>query len=196
MAGARSGLAARREKVFDDAVFQRMKRHHREPPAGLQHFFSGDQRRLQFIQLGVDQDPQRLEGARRRMNLVRLGPDHPRDNVGQSPGRGDRLLGARIDDGAGDAARLPLLAKRIDRIGQIGFAGARHDVGGGRAAVAHPHVERAIEAKREAARGFVELHRGHADIHHDAVERGDALLRADIGQVRKCIFDKRQPPIG
>ena len=38
----------------------------------------------------------------------------------------------------------------------------------------HAHVERRVVAQREAARGLVELHRGHADVEDDAVERRGA----------------------
>ena len=43
--------------------------------------------------------------------------------------------------------------------------------------MAHPHVERAVEPEREAALGLVELHRGDADIHHDAVDLRRRLAR-------------------
>ncbi len=46
-----------------------------------------------------------------------------------------------------------------------------------RAVVAHPHVERAIETEREAARRLVKLHRGNAEIEGDAVDALDALGR-------------------
>ena len=59
--------------------------------------------------------------------------------------------------------------------------------------MAHPHVERTIEAKREAAIGLVELHRGHADIHHDAVDALDALCCANLGQIGEAVLDQCQP---
>ena len=61
--------------------------------------------------------------------------------------------------------------------------------------MAHPHVERAAEAKREAAIGLVELHRGHPDIHHDAVDRQNALRCANLGQIGKAVLDQRQPAV-
>ena len=41
----------------------------------------------------------------------------------------------------------------------------------------HAHVERAVALEREAALGLVELHRGDADVEHDAVDRREALRR-------------------
>ena len=49
----------------------------------------------------------------------------------------------------------------------------------------HAHVERAVGLEGEAALGLVELHGGDADVEHDAVDRGDALLdgcRVQIGE--------------
>ena len=50
-------------------------------------------------------------------------------------------------------------------------------IGGARSVLPHPHVERPAKAKRKSALGLVELHRGHTDIHHDAVNRRDDTLR-------------------
>ena len=61
--------------------------------------------------------------------------------------------------------------------------------------MAHPHVERAVEAKREAALGLVELHRGHPDVHHDAVDRVDALRGANLGKIGKPVLDQREPAV-
>ena len=86
--------------------------------------------------------------------------------------------------------------KMIDDVGEIALGRAAHDIGRGRPVCAHPHVERTVEAEREAALGLVELHRGHADIHHDAVDRIDALRRADLGELGEAILDQRQPAAG
>ena len=44
------------EKILDDAVFQRMERHHRQPAAGLQHAFRRRQRQLQLVEFFIDED--------------------------------------------------------------------------------------------------------------------------------------------
>jgi hypothetical protein len=62
--------------------------------------------------------------------------------------------------------------------------------------MAHPHVERAAEPERETTRGLIELHRGNPDIHHDAVDRFDALRGADFGEIGEAVFDQGQPAIG
>ena len=88
---------------------------------------------------------------------------------------------------------MTLFAENVDDVGEIGLGGARDHVGGGRAVLAHPHVERTAKAKRKAAAGLVKLHRGHPDIHHDAVDGIDALGGADLGKRGKSRFDQRQP---
>ena len=63
------------------------------------------------------------------MNIAGLGAHHPADEIGErARGRERRLLTVR-DDGAGDAARVPLLAEEIDDVGEIAFRRARHDIG-------------------------------------------------------------------
>ena len=103
------------------------------------------------------------------MNLIRLGVHHAPDDVGQRFGGADRCHLPGRDDGEGDAARMALLAELEDDIGEIALARLRHHVGGARAVDAHAHVKRPVEPEREAALGLVELHRGHAEIEHDAV---------------------------
>ena len=88
---------------------------------------------------------------------------------------------------------MTLFAEDIDDVGEIGLGGLGDHIGRGRAVLAHPHVERAVETKREAAPGLVELHRGHPDIHHDAVDRSDALRGANLGQIGKAVLDQGEP---
>ena len=72
------------DETLDDAVLERMERHHGKPAAGLQHALGGKQRLRQLAELVVDEDAQRLEDARRRMDLVaRLAADMGFDGVGE-----------------------------------------------------------------------------------------------------------------
>ena len=130
------------------------------------------------------------------MDLVRLGADHAPDDVGQRPGGDDRRLLAGGDDGAGDAARMALLAELEDDVGEIALGGLRHHVGRARPVAAHTHVERPVEPEREAALGLVELHRGHAEIEHDAVDHGVAEFLGDAIERGESLLDQRQPAIG
>ena len=129
------------------------------------------------------------------MDLVRLGAHHLGDDIGQRPRGRDRRFLARGDDGAGDGARMTLLAEDIDDVGEIGLGRPRDHIRRGRAVMAHPHVERAIEPERKAALGLVELHRGDADVHHDAVDGIEALSCADFGEIGKAVLDQGQPAV-
>ena len=55
-------------------------------------------------------------------------------------------------------------------IGDHTLVGAVHDIGGGRAGLAHAHVQRAILHEGKAALGHVQLHRGYAKIQNHAVQ--------------------------
>ena len=72
------------DEALDDAVLERMEGDHGQPAAGLQHALGRKQRPRQLAELVVDEDAQRLEDARRRMDLVaRLAADMRLDRVGK-----------------------------------------------------------------------------------------------------------------
>ena len=48
-------------------------------------------------------------------------------------------------------------------------------------------------AIRSAAVGLVELHRGYPDVHHDAIDRRDALRGANIGEIGEPVLDQCEP---
>ncbi len=101
---------------------------------------------------------------------------------------------ARLDDGAADAPGMALLAEDADDAGKLLGAGAADDIRRARAGLAHAHVERTVEAEREAALRLVDLHGGHADIEHHAIggdEAGGAGERLEVGE---AALDQRQPP--
>ena len=54
--------------LLHEPVFERMERDHHHPPAGGEPSGRALQRDLQTLQLLVDRDPERLEGACRRMD--------------------------------------------------------------------------------------------------------------------------------
>ncbi len=90
---------------------------------------------------------------------------------------------------------MTFFAEDVDDPGEIGLGCFRDHVCRGRTSMAHPHVERAAEAKREAAPGLVELHRGYPDVHHDAVDRVDPLRGANFGKIGKPVLDQREPAV-
>ena len=116
------------------------------------------------------------------------------DDVGERAGGRDRPFAARRHDGAGDGAGAALLAEQKDDVGEIALGALRDHVGGGRTGRAHAHVERPVEAEREAALGRVELHGRHAEIEHDAVDRFDPEIAGDAVERGEFAFDQGQAP--
>ncbi len=88
---------------------------------------------------------------------------------------------------------MTLFAEDIDDVGEIGLGRPRNHICRRRAVLAHPHVERAAQTKREAAIGLVELHRGHPDVHHDAIDEILALGSTNLGEIGKLILHQREP---
>ena len=80
---------------------------------------------------------------------------------------------------------MPLLAEARNDGGEIALGGGGNQVGGARPALAHAHVERAVETEGEAALGFVELHRRDADIEHDTIDGVVAASRATASRWEK-----------
>src|SRR5437868_10527951 len=180
------------QEVLDDAVFQRMKRHHHQAATRLEHPLRRRQRQMQFVQLLIDENTQSLKRSRRRVNFTGLGAHYFPDDIGERTGGEDRRFVARGDNGSGNRARMTLFAEDVDDIGEIGLGSLCDDIRGGRAVMAHPHVERTTEPKRKTALGLVELHRGHPNIHDDAVDRLHALASANFGKIGKPALDQRQ----
>ena len=115
-----------------------------------------------------------------------------RDNVGERPRRLDRALIARFHDGAGDRAGVSFLTERGDNGAKIALACARDNVGCARAVVSHAHVEGPIEPERESALRLIELHRRHAKIEDDAVDRRIAGDRLQVGEP---VLDQFEPAL-
>ena len=149
-----------------------MEADHREPAARLEQALGGGQPGLELVELAVDVDADRLEAARRRvLGRTDAVAERLAHDLRELAGGRER---ARSDDRAGDAAALPLLAVLEQHVGDRGLGRFVEEVGGGRAGLAHRHVERPVDREREPAPGLVELHRGDADVHRHAVDAGDA----------------------
>ena len=69
-----------------------MEGDHDEPAGRLEDALGGGEAARQFGKLVVDENPQRLEGPRRRMDHALARAHHARDDVGERARRVDRLL--------------------------------------------------------------------------------------------------------
>ena len=80
-----------------------------------------------------------------------------------------------MDDRTGDTARVPLLAVLKDAVGECCLIDVPKEVRGRRpGAPVHPHIERLIATKAEAASRRIQLDRRHADIGEGAVDPFEA----------------------
>ena len=90
----RAGTFARKtlERLFDDAVLQRVERDDREDAISFQKFDRVSNELVQNFKLVIDRDTQCLEGACRRVYLVfRARPHCPSHKIGKLRRRFDRL---------------------------------------------------------------------------------------------------------
>src|SRR5258705_10923417 len=118
----------------------------------------------------------------------------PRDDIGERAGGFDRRLVTGTHDGTGDRAGVTFFAERLDDRGKVPIAGAGDDICRARTVAAHAHVERAVEAEREATGGFVELHRRHADVEHDAVDSVMAAGTRHDFEIGEAVLNQDQTP--
>ena len=172
-------------ELLHHAIFERMKTDHGQPAVRRQALERSVERGLEFLQLAVDVDAQRLENASRRM-LVPLGAARDaRDHLGKLQRALERLGLAVRDDGARDARRHALLAKFTKNADQFLERRAVDHVGGAHPlARRHAHVERAVLHEAEAARRVVDLRRGNAEVEENAVELESRLNLIGNGRER------------
>ena len=166
----------RPQRVLDDAILERVERDDDQARAGAQPLRRRRDEAIQIVELAVHPDPQRLKGARRRIDARRPAPgNRPADDGRQAACRVHRPVLPRRDQRARDPPREALLAVLEDGVGELALGRAGDEVRrrlAGRAI--HPHVQRLVALKAEAAARRVELHRGHAEIGERAVDLRDA----------------------
>ena len=189
------GAASLHQEVLDDAILERVKGDDDQPPGGLEYALGGGEAARQFGKLVVDENPQRLEGPRRRMDHAFARAHHACDDVGERARRADRPLVARLGDRARDGPRLVLFAERGDDGGELALARGGDDIGGARAVAAHAHIERPVEPEGKAARGFIELHRRNAEVEDDAIGRCRIAAGDNGFQIGEAIFDQLEPAL-
>src|SRR5207302_392080 len=102
---------------------------------------------------------------------------------------------ALAHDRPGDPPRAVLLAELVEDVGDLRLVCSAQELGGRLAARGvEPHVEWLVAAEAEAAPARVELPRGDAEIHHDAVDRPEGLALDDGDDVAEArVHDRRSP---
>ena len=88
-------MLERAKRVFDDAIFERVKTDDDQPRAGPQAPDGCFDEPIEPVKLAVDPDAQRLERARRRIDArVATARDRPTNDGCETGGRIDRPLDA------------------------------------------------------------------------------------------------------
>ena len=149
--------------------------------------------RRQLGELVIDEDAQRLEGARRRMDGVSTRRHHARGDFGENARGLNRGELARGGDGAGDRTRAALLAQGRDNRGKLALRCRGNHLCRGRSAAAHAHVERTVVTEGKPPLRLVELHRGNAEIEHHAIDRLAGRASPDGAEIREFVLDEREP---
>lgn len=148
------------------------------------------------VQLAVDLDAQRLEGALGGVSPTALGSTRhdPPEQLDQASGGGERLASPLGDDGSDDGARVAFLTELAQDPLQIGrLVGVEHLGGGRPTGLVHPHVQRGIDPIGEPALGLVELQRTHPEVKQCGVHRRDAQGVDDLGELVVDRVDQGDP---
>jgi len=101
------------EKIFDDAVFQTVKRNYHDSSSVFQRRHGLRQNFCQTFQFFINDDAQGLESFGSRMNFIAPQTARNRffDNFRQITGRGDAILFTPLHNSFGNAARVFFFAK-------------------------------------------------------------------------------------
>ena len=150
--------------MFDDPVFERVKRYDRDAATGFEAANRRLEKALELSELVVDRDPQCLESAGRRVDASLAAAFHVLDQTTELGGRTQGILVAAFDDRTGDCPGPPFLAVVAQNSHQLLPLRPLEQVGCGGTASAHAHVEWAICGKAESTLGTVELERGTSDV--------------------------------
>ena len=187
---------ARGKELLHDAVFERMKCHDHEPPAGFENSLGGVQRAHQFAEFVVDGDPQSLKNPRSGVNAARLLPDQRGYQIRKLFGGLEWLPAPRLDNCACNGASAALFAVMVENVGQFRFRRFVDEIGRAGSVALHAHVERPVVAERKPALCLVELHRRNPDVEHDAVDAIRAFGDGDGIEIAEMPSDERQTALG
>src|SRR5205085_10563448 len=138
---------------LDDPVLERMEADHHQPAAGREQRERCAQRLLELLELGVDENPKSLKRARRRVLAWLSGLDRTSHDVGKLCRGSNRAPAlAPSNKRLCNLYSKPFFPIVADHLGDVALVGAGQELGRALAARGvHAHVERAVEAKREAA---------------------------------------------
>ena len=134
---------------------------------------------LQYIELTIQLDSNRLEGALRRMPSggTDLRRNRPGDDLGQLQRRLDALRRTVLTDMLRDVLCETVLSIVFNHMKKLGFTVIVHDISSGdRIPVIHPHIEWCIAPVAEATLRGIQLVARYTEIEVDPIDLSDADL--------------------
>ena len=138
-----------------------------------QQLLGRDEPAIELTKLVIDSNTESLEGPSCRV----LSPLKFRHRGTHDFGEFDRTSNGPVMPCCGNRARNPageaFLAELANQFGQLAFGQGSNQIRSACTLAAHPHIEGPVKAKRKAALGSVELHRGNAQIESNAGDRLD-----------------------
>src|SRR5262245_36119285 len=142
------------QSLFDDPIFERVKRDDHQPPALFERVNRVGDESIQSFKLPVDRYAQRLEGLRRRMDApVAFWMNRLDNQIGELLGRGDGRRLPLPDNPTSDASRGPLFAVFKDDVGQLTLAEIVDQISRCQfLRTVHPHIQRGC-AQRARVQG-------------------------------------------
>ena len=139
----------RRNRLFDNSIFQRMERNNTQSSAGIQPVRCGLHHTLHFAQFVIYLDPDGLEAALGRMLFFPQGRGRhcAPDNLCKFQCRVDWVFLTLPDKGSTDPSGITLFPVNVEDPAQLRFFITVDDIPGRLPLAAiHPHVQRCIQA--------------------------------------------------
>ena len=178
------------QRIFHDAIFQRVEADDHQPSARLQdlrrllsHFSSC----LRSSQFTVHQNSECLKGPCRWMNtpfsLVHW-PGRSRYHLRKLCGCMNR---PRPNNGSGDSPRPPFLTEFVNRVGKLALVEAVYHLFGGQPRLRiHPHIQGPFRLKTESSRRIFQLHRADAQVGQQPIHRSLPPPALPLRQTMAC----------
>ena len=157
-----------------------MEGDHHQPPAGFENPLRRRQTLHELLKLAVDENAQRLKGARGRMRAPRpLAPQNLFHHPHKIARGGKGLFFSGLHDRPRQRPRLSLLAIGEKNVGKRLFRKRVDHLRRRHAGLLHAHVQRPFVQEGKAARRIIKLHGRNPDIEQHAVR---LLPKAGFGQ--------------
>ena len=179
-------------EALHDTVLEGVKADHDQTAAGRQQAARLIQRAFDLAKFVVHPDAQRLKAASCGIDARTVRRQHVANDRSESCRRGDGRHAASGNNRTRDAAGRAFFTEVEQQVGKLALRQRVDQIGCGRAGTIHPHIQRAIATKREAASRFVELIGGHAHVQHHAVKSGNAALGQQVEHVAELAVDQMQ----